>query len=423
MAEQPEDAAPVTNGRESAEASELEQKIIRQIEYYFGDINFSKDKFLIEEAKKDDGWIPLETMIKFNRLKILTEDFEVIVKALKKSKQQLMEINEDGKKIRRSPSKPLPEFNQERKEELLHRSLYVKGFPPEATIDTLLEFFKPYDVEGIQMRRMINKKFKGSVFATFMTKEGCEKFLQLDTLKYGETDLLRETKEGYLKRKVEERAQFKEEKRKRKEGQEQNKDGDDVKDENAAPDFEKGSVLRMTGCNDKTTREDIRELFEKFGIVGWIDFGRGDTDAWVRFDSPVAQEALDKARKESDGKIIIKGTEVDATVIEGDEEVQYWIAAAKAKEEGKKKKKEFMKGNRGRGRGRGGWRGRGRGRGGWRGGSRGRGRRRDADSDDEGGDDDDGGDMEEESSARGLKRPKEESSDSPQKKVATGDGD
>ena len=42
-----------------AEISELESRIIKQIEYYFGDYNIGKDKFLQEEIKKDEGWIAL----------------------------------------------------------------------------------------------------------------------------------------------------------------------------------------------------------------------------------------------------------------------------------------------------------------------------------------------------------------------------
>jgi lupus La protein len=35
--------------------SELAEKIVRQVEYYFGDVNLSKDKFLKEEIQKDAG--------------------------------------------------------------------------------------------------------------------------------------------------------------------------------------------------------------------------------------------------------------------------------------------------------------------------------------------------------------------------------
>ncbi|KAI1237187.1 hypothetical protein IHE44_0014443 [Lamprotornis superbus] len=37
--------------------------------YYFGNHNLPRDKFLKEQIKLDDGWVPLEVMIKFNREK------------------------------------------------------------------------------------------------------------------------------------------------------------------------------------------------------------------------------------------------------------------------------------------------------------------------------------------------------------------
>ena len=41
------------------------KKVLRQVEYYFGDLNLQRDTFLNEEIKKDsDGWVSLETMMK-----------------------------------------------------------------------------------------------------------------------------------------------------------------------------------------------------------------------------------------------------------------------------------------------------------------------------------------------------------------------
>jgi len=41
------------------------KKVIRQVEYYFGDSNLSRDKFLQDEIRKDEqGWVPLTTMLK-----------------------------------------------------------------------------------------------------------------------------------------------------------------------------------------------------------------------------------------------------------------------------------------------------------------------------------------------------------------------
>lgn len=44
-----------------------------------------KDKFLQEQIKLEDGWIPLEVMLKFKRLSSLTTDCDVIVAALEAS--------------------------------------------------------------------------------------------------------------------------------------------------------------------------------------------------------------------------------------------------------------------------------------------------------------------------------------------------
>ena len=53
----------MTTGPENA------KKVIRQVEYYFGDSNMQRDKFLQDEVAKDaEGWVPLTTMLKVNRL-------------------------------------------------------------------------------------------------------------------------------------------------------------------------------------------------------------------------------------------------------------------------------------------------------------------------------------------------------------------
>lgn len=103
-------------------ASDLEQKISQQIEYYFGDINLPRDKFLQEKIKEDEGWVTLEVLTTFKRLANLTTDVEAIANAIEKSESKILELSEDRKKVRRNPEKPLPEFNDERRKELMSRS-------------------------------------------------------------------------------------------------------------------------------------------------------------------------------------------------------------------------------------------------------------------------------------------------------------
>lgn len=76
------------------------------------------------------------TVFFLHRLSSLSKDFNVIVEALRKSKAGLMEISEDKTKIRRSPSKPLPEVNDQYKNAIKNRSVYIVSF------HTLLHYFQ-----------------------------------------------------------------------------------------------------------------------------------------------------------------------------------------------------------------------------------------------------------------------------------------
>lgn len=104
-------------------ANDLEQKIIKQVEYYFGDVNLPRDKFLQGKIKEDsDGWVPLEVMLKFKRLANISEDSNLIAQALEKSEDKIVIVSEDKTKIKRNPDKPLPENNEEFIKKLQERS-------------------------------------------------------------------------------------------------------------------------------------------------------------------------------------------------------------------------------------------------------------------------------------------------------------
>lgn len=61
-------------------------------QYYFGDANLPRDKFLQEQIKLEDGWVPLEVMLRFQRLAQLTKNPSTIVSCLK-SDSKLMEVS------------------------------------------------------------------------------------------------------------------------------------------------------------------------------------------------------------------------------------------------------------------------------------------------------------------------------------------
>ena len=44
------------------------EKVIRQLEYYFGNANLSRDTFLMGEMSKDNGWVSIDTMLRVSNL-------------------------------------------------------------------------------------------------------------------------------------------------------------------------------------------------------------------------------------------------------------------------------------------------------------------------------------------------------------------
>lgn len=354
---------------------ELEGKIIDQIEYYFGDINLGRDRFLKEEVKKDDGWIPLETMLKFNRLEKLSKDAAVIAEALKKS--DLMEVSEDKTKIRRSPDRPLLNLT---KEELSARSVYAKGFPLDVTLDQVKEFFKKFgETDNIYMRKDYRKHFKGSCFVIFRSDEGAKKFVETPDIKYNDAEMVHLFKDDYFKKKSADRKQKVEEKVKKSDELKQEKDKEER--EKAKERITYGAVLVVEGIAKDTKREDIKAFFQKFGSVEWIDFERGDGKGRVRFsDKDEAKSALEKAKEENDGKVKIGEGEVECCVLEGDEELDHWAGIYRAKRDRQASSNDWKKKRHGGGRDR-------------RGGPpRKKGKRSGADKEDSDGDKDDDGD-------------------------------
>ncbi|XP_072180704.1 lupus La protein homolog [Diadema setosum] len=326
----------------------LAKKISRQIEYYFGDSNLKRDRFLQLKIREDNGWVPLEVMIKFNRLKALTEDFSVIIAALEKSPTGLMEISEDKLKIRRAPSKPLPEETANYWKSIRARSVYCKGFAVDESLDTIQDFMDQFGTcIHIQMRRDKERKFKGSIFAVYESQEAAEKFISAEDVKLNGTEMIKMAKDDYFKKKTEERKVKRDDEKKKKLEEKEQKEKDQVEAmQSEFDDYEKGCVIHFSGVNDQTSREDLKELFGDHGDIQWVDFTRGQTEGTIRFSGETkAQEVLDKAKAANEGVLKIRDCELTLRVLEGEEEEEHWKKVFEDKSRARIKK---MQGRRGK---------------------------------------------------------------------------
>ncbi|KAH8293115.1 hypothetical protein KR044_004277 [Drosophila immigrans] len=335
-----EPAAAAGEGGEGGEENSKEERaIIRQVEYYFGDANLHRDKFLSEQISKNEGgWVPLSVLITFKRLAALTTDFEVIVSALNKSDNGLVEISEDKQSLRRHPERPIPEHNEERRKEIQERTAYAKGFPLESQMTEILDFANGFEkVTNVTMRKHYDKptksyKFKGSIFVTFEQKEQAKKFIEQEKLAYKERELLRKWQVDYLKEKQEEYAKLTEKRKNKKE-----------KEAKPEPTIElpKNAIVMFEGAPDTAAREEIREAFEKVKDfdIAYIEFNKGDTKGSVRLTEADAAEKF--IAKVEDAKLKFND-EVSLTLRKAneDEEKQFLDKAI----EFIKKRRDFSRG-------------------------------------------------------------------------------
>ncbi|KAK0079372.1 hypothetical protein PV325_001345 [Microctonus aethiopoides] len=337
---------------------ELMEKIQQQIEFYFGDINMQRDKFLIEQTKLDDGWVPMAVMLNFKMLASLSKDIPTILKSIETS--DLIEISEDRKKIRRRPDKPLPIYDEEYRKSQTARTVYVKGFPlKDFGMQELKDFFKDFEpVENIVMKKYKDSdkqmQFKGSIFVQFKTLDDAKAFLARESVKYNEVELIKMFSEEYALSKAKEREESKRknESKGKKNNKKAEEDEETEKPSSDDVDLPKGSVLRFTGASEETYWEDLKTSLVDLGAeVAYVDYKPGQTEGWIRLQGTnAAQSILDKM---TDKKIKIDDTEVAFEILEGDEETTY---LKKVKRDMASRKQKATKSKRGRGkRGRGGF--------------------------------------------------------------------
>ncbi|XP_008778921.2 la protein 1 isoform X2 [Phoenix dactylifera] len=82
-----------------------------------------------------------------------------------------------------------------------------------------------------------------------------------------------------------------------------------------------------TGSSGKTvvTREDLKQVFQKFGIVKFIDYRMGEESGYIRFEDPdAATKARAAAVLAEEGGLIVKNYIATLEALTGDAEKEYW---------------------------------------------------------------------------------------------------
>lgn len=334
-----------------------EAEVRKQIEFYFGDANLRRDKFLNGEiAKNEEGWVQLQVICSFGKMKSMNATDVAAVAACLANSESLI-LNDDKTSIRRKT--PLPEVDDSS-----DRTIHAKRFPAEMTLEQLHEFWAQYGtVLMVTMRRLPNKNFKGSVLVEFSAADAVKNLLAIkDTVKHGDTPLeIRPIDEwkGAKDAQKEKNQQKKNESesRKRKAGEEERSTFVESLSTRTIPE---NQVLRVTGMPEGVTIDEIKDHFNPFQAVAFVQED-GEGACYIRFDEPCTEVA----EKAKDAKF--KDNTLTITMLTADEAKTYWTEMWTQNFDRRSEQNK-----RGGGRGRG---GRGRGRGGRGGRSRPRGKR------------------------------------------------
>ena len=92
-----------SSSRAPLSPEEAKAATLKQIEFYFADANLPFDKFLFTLTRKDpEGWVPIETLASFKRMRPMREvlNTQEMAEALRKS-EALLEVDAEGLRVRR----------------------------------------------------------------------------------------------------------------------------------------------------------------------------------------------------------------------------------------------------------------------------------------------------------------------------------
>ncbi|KAG7035123.1 La-related protein 6C [Cucurbita argyrosperma subsp. argyrosperma] len=131
----PNPTIPLPNFSKNARSEDIQQKIVKQVEYQFSDMSLLANESLAKNISKDpDGYVPISVISSTKKVKSLSTNNNLIVQALRSSSKLV--VSADGKKVKRKHP-----FTDKDKEELLSRTVVVENLPDNHSHHNLEKIF------------------------------------------------------------------------------------------------------------------------------------------------------------------------------------------------------------------------------------------------------------------------------------------
>ncbi|KAG5417452.1 hypothetical protein I9W82_005086 [Candida metapsilosis] len=132
------------------QGDDFEDKVRKQVEFYFSDSNLQQDKFLWKIYEANDGWVELKTILTFGRMKQYRPE-EKVIEALKSSEKLELSANNDMIK-RKDPLKDFNEIKNTKKRNTVH----IEGFPHDLTQEQVEAWFEEKIAPNLPKEKAVN---------------------------------------------------------------------------------------------------------------------------------------------------------------------------------------------------------------------------------------------------------------------------
>ena len=389
------------------------QDVAERLKFFLSDANIRQDyflrKFLISKGDGDPGGaVPVDVLLKFNTIKSITMDPDVVVKAVSTLLADTLQVRSGGGSIAR-----VEPFTEALLNENIPLSLYVRNLPTkeddrknvqyDVTMDELRNMFETYgkvaivklrfkksaqsddddhtddikteaDTEenGDGNRRKPRRRFPlGACLVEFESKESFDKAVaDVLTLKDGEpVEPKRKLEAGGKTLEVLTLKEYVNSLKKSSSHKKRNRDEEDTTNEEEITaanekadaftiEWQPGCVVSLKSLPENCDREAILDVAmaaceltedEMKEKKVYADYSRGQKDGALRFPDPqLAKKMLDKVKSETDGVELAGAKWNDASLLEGDAEKKYWEEFIEFKKKQIRHRAEERKNNKGR---------------------------------------------------------------------------
>eukprot|EP00002_Diphylleia_rotans_P010809 TRINITY_DN2137_c0_g1_i6.p1 TRINITY_DN2137_c0_g1~~TRINITY_DN2137_c0_g1_i6.p1 ORF type:complete len:485 (-),score=135.04 TRINITY_DN2137_c0_g1_i6:290-1744(-) len=306
----------------------LLETISKQMEFYFGNANLNKDRYLSKLVQSDrhgKGWIPLHIFLRFNKIKSLTTDLQTIARAIETSTK--LELSESRRHVRRID--PIPS-----KSDADNRTIYVERLPDEVSHESVRTLFSVYgEVLYTSVPRFsVTRIAKGFAFVEFESSEHAEAAIRdFDAHgAMGKSGIRVMSKQLWL--------MYKEEYKKLLKVARQM--GHEI-EEKEEEEYIRGVLLRVGNIPKDTPRKSIRDLFQSLASVAYVDMSGDGVSSIVRMHQPEGADSVLERHKHE--PLLLMETPLDVSLITGADEKQYWSNVRQLQEAKKEAKKDKKK--------------------------------------------------------------------------------